>query len=229
MRRLLNTLSAALLACVLLATTTSSAGAAESSISIFGGAFAAGRLFTAVSETDRNWVTPDGRNFRGIEVRAEVEETFVAGMRFQKAMGPQWGLTASFSGADANISVLSRTVQANVDKRDWDQAFILSGEFTAFYDLVESGNTAFVFGGAGLSLWSGVGNSGLDQTSPSLVVGAGYRIRGIGFDIDLEARDAIVFSNFDDERDRLQVSDADFDGNPPTQLWSFTAAWVYAF
>ncbi len=203
------------------------ARAAESGFAIFGGAFAAGHLFTAVSDVDRNWITPDGRNFRGTEIRAEVEETFVSGLRIQKALGDQWGLTATFWGADADVSVITRTVEANVDKRDWDQVFILDGELTAFYDLMPSGRTAFVFGGLGMSIWSGEGNSGLDQTRPAVVLGAGYRIRGIGFDIDLEARDSIIFSVFDDERDRLGVTD--FSSNDPTHLWGFTASWTYAF
>jgi hypothetical protein len=206
-----------------------SAQAADSGVAVYAGGFAAGRLFTAVSAVDRNWVTPDGRSFRGTEIRAEVEETLVAGLRIQKAVGPKWGLTLNFSAADADVSVIARTVQANVDKRDWDQAFIVNTELTAFYDLIESGNTAYVFGGAGFSLWSGEGASGLDQSSPALVVGLGYRIRAIGFDIDFEARDSVVLSNFDDVRDRLGVADSDFDSNGPTHLWNFTASWTYAF
>jgi hypothetical protein len=205
------------------------AKAADSGFSIYAGGFAGGRLFTATSSAERAWLSPDGRDFRGVEVRAEVDETFVAGLRIQKAMGKQWGLTANFSGADADISVLVRTNQANVDKVLWDQVFVFSTELTAFYDLVETGNRAYVFGGAGLSMWSGVEDSGLSQTRPSAVLGVGYRIQALIFDIDLEARDSIVFSNFDDEQARLNVDDANFDGNPPTMLWSFTAGWSYNF
>mgnify|MGYP000001723889 CR=1 FL=1 len=36
-------------------------------------------------------------------------------------------------------------------------------------------------------------------------------------------------TDFDDERNRLQVPNVDFDGKSATQLWSITAGWTLTF
>lgn len=203
--------------------------AADSSFTVFGGALAGGKLYKAVSQDSRVWLSPDGRQFPGVEIRAEIEETAIGGLRFQKAMGDRWGFGGTFAMGDADVSVLQRTVAPNVEKVDWDQILIVNTEVTAFYDLLPDEQTPYLIAGAGLSLWSGEGASGLDQTAPSVVLGAGYRIRGFGFDIDLEIRDSLVFSDFDDERARLEVDDGDFETFDPTHVWSITAGWAYVF
>ena len=213
-------------------TGTDSRASGEWSVALFSGMEAGGVLYKATSDAGNvNWSSPGGQvEASGNEVRAELEEFGVLGLRVSRKWNEHWGVSASLSLSDIDVRALVRTEADNLDRYDWDQFFVTQAHVVATWDLLPQGNTLYLLGGLG---WASVQSEGtsLDKSAPALVYGAGFRLRSLGraLQFDLEVRDAVASFDFDDEEARLDDLATGFDGKDRVHLVDVTVAWVLSF
>jgi hypothetical protein len=211
------------------------AGRGDVALTVFGGYYAAGEIFTARSSGPLvidPYTTPDGRPSPGRSLQANLDEFFGGGVRLRYGLKDQLWIGVGFSLTDMDVTALTTGAGSNASKVAYDQAFVLASDVSVAYDLAAQGNTVYLLGGLGynsLDFENRPGFEDIDQGKPAVVFGVGYRLRSIeGIELDFEIRDSLSGADFDAEADRLQPT-GNFDGASAIHIWQFTAGWSFVF
>jgi hypothetical protein len=202
------------------------AARAEWGFSIVGGLAASGELYKAKADVSRSWTNPAGNvSVEGTEIRTEVDEYGLFGIRVLYARDDRWGASFGLSLTDMDVNVFARSAAGAVVSSPWDQLFILNLTAAATFDLLVKGNTPYLLAGVGYTSQDSEGST-LDQSGMSLVLGGGFRIVSLGgVQIELEVRDNISGLELDGERDRLAPDE--WIPSDRLHVWEITAGLTW--
>ncbi|HKK73403.1 MAG TPA: hypothetical protein VKA86_19535 [Candidatus Krumholzibacteria bacterium] len=187
-------------------------------VGLSGGVSTGDRIYRAQADDDVSWrweLPTGGSDVRGTEVLVESAGVFEAdnpgdalqfGARFTVFSNESpWGGILSFGLSDLDVEATRRTTQDNVDEVPWDQFFTTQVHAVGTYSIQPKTSTPYLL--AGLA-WVSLDSEGdaLDQSSPALVLGGGYRIGGRGaWMFDVEIRGVWASLDLDDEQARLET------------------------
>ena len=208
-----------LVAVVVLTTGVTSAQAQwRFAVGLTGGVSTGDRIYRAQADDRSTWrweLPTGGTDLRGTEVLVESAGVFEAdspadalqfGARFTVFSNQSpWGGILSFGLSDLDVEATRRTTQDNVDEVPWDQFFTTQVHAVGTYSIEPTTSTPYLLAGFG---WLSMDSEGdaLDQSSPALVLGGGYRIGGQGtWVLDVEVRGVWASLDLDDERARLEA------------------------
>jgi hypothetical protein len=188
-------------------------------VGLTGGVSTGDRIYRAQADDLVSWrweLPTGGSDVRGTEVLVESAGLFEAdspadalqfGARFTVFSNESpWGGILSFGLSDLDVEATRRTTQDNVDEVPWDQFFTTQVHAVGTYSIQPKTSTPYLLGGLG---WLSMDSEGdaLDQSSPALVLGGGYRIGGQGrWMLDVEIRGVWASLDLDDERARLEAA-----------------------
>lgn len=197
-------------------------------ITVFGGAAAAGGLYTASStQGDFLWISPDGDQIGGERLKTSLDENIFFGVRLGSGISEQFSWNVSLAHTQMNVSADVLTVARNSDSYNWDTANGTFYEAALVWDWTKQKNTPYFLAGIGAARVhfkerKDTGGN-LEQNGVSYVFGGGYRWDVLCF----EARDHLVPTDFSAEGERLQAES--FDGKSLLQFWEISVGFVMNF
>jgi hypothetical protein len=190
-------------------------------ITLFGGAAAAGGLYTASStQGDFLWVSPEGKQIGGERLKTSLDENFFLGLRVGSGISDQFSWNVSLAHTQMNVSADVLTVARNSDSYNWDTAHATFYEAALMWDWTKQKNAPYFLAGIGAARVhfkerTDTGGN-LEQNGVCYVLGGGYRWDIVRF----EARDHLVPTDFSAEGERLQAES--FDGKSLLQFWEIS-------
>jgi hypothetical protein len=208
----------ALICAVVLPTSAS----AEFGVGLSVGGYTGDRLYSATSVNPRIWENPTGQfSTSGTELLVDMESWAQFGLTGFTTLRDRWGLRFDLSFTDVDVDGKVRDESGTSETLGWDQLFVFDVVAQATYRIGRSDDTYPWIGlGPSFTVMSGEGDS-LDQTTPGLAWGAGWRISALENSwLELGVRGILQWPDWSEEEDRLAADN--FEGE--SMIHSLSAA-----
>jgi hypothetical protein len=197
-------------------------------VTVFGGASAAGGIYSATSsQGDFLWLSPEGEEFGGERLKATLDENVFFGLRAGAGFADQWSWNLSVARTKMNVTADILTAARNSDAYSWDTAHGTFFEAALQWDWTKQSNTPYFLAGIGTSKLTFLeredNGDDLKQSGVSYVLGGGYRWEFVRF----EVRDHLLPTDFSDEGKRLGAET--FDGKDLLQIWEISVGFFMGF
>jgi hypothetical protein len=217
-----------LLILLVLAASPAAAGTRPFHVTPLVGIAAGGKVFEAsTGDEEFSWITPDGDRFSAENVRVELDENILLGLRLGKGFTDRFSWEVSLAWTSMNMTAESLTFRRNFDTRNYDEMSATMVEANLVWDWVDQPTTPYFLAGLG---WSSLGfmerrlgDSDLDQSTLSWVLGAGFRWKVLR----LEVRDHLLPVDLEEEEARLGAES--FDGVDLLQVWEISLGLSASF